>query len=104
VGEPRLGGEAVPNGVLISSLEDPSDRTQGRRIDLFDVDSGEVRDVGRHLTRDFAWLPWQYGKAGAVFWFRNEPAASRLFLDQTGALMRWNPETGGLAHVVGGTR
>jgi hypothetical protein len=101
-GEPRLSGEAVPNGVVVSRLEDPSDRTQGMRIDLFDVDSGEVRSIGRHLRRGFSWLPWQYGSAGAVFWFRDQPAASWLFLDQTGALMRWNPETGGLAHIVGG--
>jgi hypothetical protein len=103
-GEPRLSGEAVPNGVVVSRLEDPSDRTQGMRIDLIDVDSGELRSVGRHLRRGFPWLPWQYGSVGAVFWFRDQPAASRLFLDQTGALMRWNPETGGLAHVVGGAK
>jgi hypothetical protein len=103
-GEPRLSGEAVPNGVVLSRLEDPADRTQGMRIDLMDVDSGEVRNIGRHLRRDFPWLPWQYGSAGAVFWFRDQPAASWLFLDQTGALMRWNPETGGLAHVVGGAK
>jgi len=104
VGESRLSGEAVPNGVVISRLENPADRTQGMRIDLIDVDSGEVRNVGRHLRRDFAWLPWQHGSAGAVFWFRDEPEASRLFVDQTGALLRWNPETGGLAHVVGGAK
>jgi len=103
-GESRLSGEAVPNGVVVSRLEDPAERTQGMRIDVIDVESGEVRNVGRHLRRDFAWLPWQYGSAGAVFWFRDEPAASRLFVDQTGALLRWNPETGGLAHVVGGAK
>jgi hypothetical protein len=99
-----LGSEAVPNGVVVSRLEDPLDRTQGMRIDLFDVDSGEVRNIGRHLRRDFSWLPWQYGSAGAVIWFRDQPTSARLFLDQTGALMRWNPDTGGLAHVVGGAK
>jgi hypothetical protein len=102
--EPRLSGEAVPNGVVVSRLEDPSDRNQGLRIDLLDVDTGEVRNLGRHLRRAYPWAPWQYGLAGAVFWFRDQPASSRLFLDQTGALMRWNPETGGLAHVVGGAK
>lgn len=101
-GEPRLSGEAVPNGVVVSRLEDSSDRTQGLRIDLVDVESGEARNIGRHLRRAFPWLPWQHGSAGAVFWFRDQPAASRLFIDQTGALLRWNPETGGLAHIVGG--
>jgi hypothetical protein len=103
-GETRLSGEAVPNGVVLSRLEDPSDRSQGLRIDLLDVDAGEVRNVGRHLRRAFPWAPWVYGSAGAVFWFRDQPTSSRLFLDQTGALMRWNPETGGLAHVVGGAK
>jgi hypothetical protein len=103
-GEPRLSGEAVLNGVVVSRLENPSDRTQGLRIDLLDVDSGEMRNIGRHLRLGFPWLPLQYGSAGAVFWFRDRPEASRLFLDQTGALLRWNPETGGLAHVVGGAK
>jgi hypothetical protein len=103
-GQPRLSGEAVPNGVVISRLEDPSDRTQGLRIDLVDVDTGEIRNIGRHLRRGFWWPPWQSGSAGTVIWFRNQPAASRLFIDQTGALLRWNPETGGLAHVVGGAK
>jgi hypothetical protein len=102
MGEPRLGGEAVPNGIIVSRLEDPADRSQGLRIDLMDVDTGEVRNVGRHLRRAFPWFAWQYGSGGGVLWFSGQPAASRLFLDQTGALMRWNPETGGLAHVVGG--
>ena len=100
--EPRLSGEAVPNGVVVSRLEDPSDRSQGLRVDLIDADTGAVRNVGRHLRRALPWLPWQQGSKAAVFWFRDQPVASRLFLDQTGSLMRWNPETGGLAHVVGG--
>jgi hypothetical protein len=101
-GEPRLSGEAVANGVVISRLENPEERSEGLRIDLVDVDTGEVRNIGRHLRRGVSWLPWQRGSAGAVCWFRDRPATSRLFLDQAGALMRWNPETGGLAHVVGG--
>jgi hypothetical protein len=103
-GQPRLSGEAVPNGVVISRLEDPSKRTQGLRIDVVDVDTGKIRTIGRHLRRAFSWLPWQYGSAGAVIWFRDQPGASRLFIDQTGALLRWNPDTGGLAHVVGGAK
>ena len=103
-GQPNLSGEAVPNGVVIWRLEDPSQSTQGLRVDLVDVDTGEIRNIGRHLRRGFWWLGWQYGSAGTVIWFRDQPAASRLFIDQTGALLRWNPETGGLAHVVGGAK
>jgi hypothetical protein len=104
VGEPRLSGEAIANSIVVARLEDPADRTQGLRIDLMDVDTGEVRNVGRHLRRAFPWSSWQYGSGGGVIWFSGQPAASRLFLDQTGAIMRWNPETGGMAYVVGGAQ
>jgi hypothetical protein len=96
-----LRGEAVPNGVVVSRLEDPSERTLGKRIDVIDVDSGEVRTVGRHLRRAVGSLPWQRGSAGFVIWYRDDPKVSRLLIDQTGALLRWNPETGDLVHVIG---
>ena len=96
-----LRGEAIPNGVLLSRLEDPADRELGRRIDLLDVDSGEVRAIGRHLRRAVGSLPWQRGTAAFVIWYRNDPRASRLFMGQTGALLRWDPESGDLVHVIG---
>jgi hypothetical protein len=86
----------------VSRLVNPSDRTEGRRIDVIDVDTGEARNIGTHLRRGFSWLPWQFGDAGAVFWYRDQPGASRLFIDQGGALVRWDPESGDLVHVVGG--
>lgn len=96
-----LRGEAIPNGVVVSRLEDPADREQGRRFDLVDVDSGEVRTIGQHLRRAVGSLPWQRGTAAFVIWYRNDPSASRLFIGQTGALLRWDPESGNLVHVIG---
>ena len=100
----RVRGEAVPNGVIVSHLVDPADRTQGIRIALFDVDSGEVRNIGSHLRSTVRWFPWQAGVSMGFFWHCYEPAVARLFIDQTGALVRWDPETGDMVHVVGGRK
>ena len=98
----NLHGEAVPNGIVVSQLADPSDRTKGRRVDVIDIDSGELRNIGEHLRGGYPWLPWQPGKAGVIFWYRDQTEASRFFVDQSGALVRWDPESGDLVHVVGG--
>jgi hypothetical protein len=37
------------------------------------------------------------------FWHSSQPAASRLFIDWSGALVRWDPESGELIHVISGT-
>ena len=98
----RVLGEVVPNGVIVAHLVDPSDRTQGIRIALFDVDTGEIRNIGSHLRGPVRWFPRQNGVAMGFFWHCDQPAASRLFIDQSGALVRWDPESGKLIHVVGG--
>lgn len=98
----ELSGEAIPGGVVLSQLVDPSDNAQGLRVDLFDVDSGEVRNIGSNLRRGFPWYQWKWGKAGVIFWYGNQTEAGRFFMDQSGALVRWDPETGELIHVVGG--
>jgi hypothetical protein len=98
----RVLGEAVPNGIIVSHLVDPSDRTQGIRIVLFDIDTGEMRNIGSHLRSRLRWFPWQYGVNMGFFWPCYQPAVFRLFIDQSGALVRWDPETGDLVHVVGG--
>jgi len=98
----RVHGEAVPNGVVVSHLVDPSDRPQGIRLALFDVDTGDMRNIGSHMRRTVRWFPWQTGNDMGFFWHRDKPAVSRLFIDQSGALVRWDPETGEMVHVVGG--
>jgi hypothetical protein len=98
----RVNGEAVPNGLMVSHLIDPADRTQGIRIALFDVDTGQVQNIASHLRGAARWFPWQSGVAMGFFWHCNQPAVSRLFIDQSGALVRWDPESGEMVHVVGG--
>ncbi len=98
----RVQGEAVPNGVVVRHLVDPTDRTQGIRLTLFDVDTGEMRNIGSHLRSTVRWFPWQPGIDMGFVWHCNQPEVSRLFIDQSGALVRWDPETGEMVHVVGG--
>ena len=98
----RLSGEVLPGVVVVSRLEDTSDRTRGLHIDLVDVDSGEVRSLGNNIRRTLMWFRGLDGHTRGIFWYGNQPAASRLFLDQTGALVRWDPESGEMVHVVGG--
>jgi ABC-type transport system involved in multi-copper enzyme maturation permease subunit len=100
----RISGEAVPGGVVITRFEDPSDRTQGKYFELLDVDTGETRVIGEHLRGSLPWVRWLQGGTRGILWYGNQPATSRLFVDQTGALVRWDPDTGGLVHVVGGKR
>jgi hypothetical protein len=97
-------GEALPNEIALSRLADPLDRRQGLQVELLNVDTGKVRLIGAHLRRAFPWFQWNSGTSGVVFWYNSQPAASRLFIDQSGALVRWDPETGELVLVVGGTR
>jgi hypothetical protein len=99
----NLHGEVVPNGIAFSQLEDPSDRTEGRRVDVLDVNTGELDHIAQHLRRGLPWFPWQRGDAGTIVWYRNQMEASRFFIDRSGALVRWDPETGDLVHVVGGS-
>jgi hypothetical protein len=100
----RVQGEAVPNGVVVLHLVDPSDRTQGIRLVLFDVDTGEMRNIGSHLRRPVRWFPRQNGIDMGFFWHRDKPEVFRLFINQSGALVRWDPESGEMVHVVGGHR
>jgi hypothetical protein len=97
-----VSGEAVPNGLLVSHLVDPADRTQGIRLTLFDVDTGETRNIGSHLRSTARWFPWHPGIDMGFIWHCNQPEVSRLFIDQSGALVRWDPESGEMVHVVGG--
>jgi hypothetical protein len=100
--EPTISGEAVPGHVVLSRLEVAGDRTRGRRVELFNLESGERSMVGSRLRRAFPWIPWQPGQVRGFSWYNRQPEASRLFFDRTGAVVRWDPESGELIHVVGG--
>jgi hypothetical protein len=100
--ELTISGEAKSGHVVLSRLEVPGDRTRGQRVELFSLESGERGMIGSRLWRSFSWLPWQPGQIRGFFWYNRQPEASRLFFDRTGAVVRWDPESGELVHVVGG--
>jgi hypothetical protein len=104
VSDLQFGGEALPGSVMMSRLADPSDRTRGRRLSLLNLDSGERRDVEGVVQRSFGWYPTYVPFSGVLAQYRGGPGLSRLAIDQGGALVRWDPETGKLVHVLGGTR
>jgi hypothetical protein len=37
-----------------------------------------------------------------VLWYIDSPESNRVFTDRSGAIVRWDPETGELVHIVGG--
>lgn len=100
----RIIGEAVPNGVIVAHLVDPSNRAEGIRLVLLDIDTGETRNIGSQVRSLAGWNHWQPGFDMSLSWQRNHLGVCRLFIDQSGALVRWDPETGKMVHVVGGKR
>jgi len=98
-----LGGEALPGELMVVRIVDPAVPSEGRRADLIDLETGRWRPVAMGVDRIRAGFRWKSGAIGSSFWYVNQPAANRLFTDQTGALVRWDPDTGELIHVVGGS-
>jgi hypothetical protein len=99
-----LGGEALPGQVVVGRLSNLDERTQGRRYDLVDVDSGEIRSISTGLRKVHPGFQWVWGGGGMVFWYVDSPESNRIFTDRAGAIVRWDPETGELLHIVGGTK
>ncbi len=100
----RLIGEVMPGLVAVSRHVDPIDPTRGVEVDLIDLQTGEVQPMASPLRGHVRSSPWQNGHAGAILWYAEQPEAHRLFIDQTGAVVRWEPGSGELIHVVGGGR
>ena len=98
-----LGGEALPGQVTVGRLQDLDERFQGRRYDLVDVDSGETRPIAAGLRKAHPGFQWVWGGGGMVFWYVDSPESNRIFTDRHGAVVRWNPATGSLEHIVGGS-
>lgn len=96
------GGEALPGQVLVLRSPEGAAIGNSREVDIIDLEDGGRREVGRDLCRVHAAFQWRWGSYRAAFWYVNKPPASRLFTDITGALVRWDPATGELIHVVGG--
>jgi hypothetical protein len=98
----HLAGEAVPGWVLFSRLTDSSNPTQGCRLALLNLETGEQRAIDGVVRRIFRWWPSYLPVSGTLSQYRRGPGLSRLAIDQSGALVRWDPETGKLVRVVGG--
>jgi len=99
-----LGGEALPGQIVVGRLPNLDERTQGRRYDLVDVDSGEIRPISTGLRKVHPGFQWVWGGGGMVFWYVDSPESNRIFTDRAGAIVRWDPETGELLHIVGGAK
>ena len=97
----RFIGEVEPGVVALASMVDASDRLQGQQIYLVDLLTGASRRIAAGLRRGFSWIPIQPGQGGTFIWFGRDHAAFRLFEDETGAILRWEPESGQLVHVIG---
>ena len=99
-----LVGEGLPGQVIVGRLEELEERQEGRRYVLVDVDSGEVRTLADEgLRRAHPGLQRLWGRGGMVYWHVGAPESNRIFTNRRGAVVRWDPETGDLKHIVGGT-
>ncbi len=97
-----LGGEALPGELMVVRIVDPAVPSEGRRADLINIETGRWRPVATGVERVRAGFRWKSGAIGTSFWYVNQPAANRLLTDRTGALVRWDPDTGELIHIIGG--
>jgi len=98
------GGEVAPGRLMILRTDDGAEVGDGRRADVLDLGDGSWREVGRGMRRIHAGFQWRWGSYRAAFWYVNHPRANQLLTDTSGALVRWEPETGELIHIVGGRR
>ncbi len=100
----EIYGEAIAGSLVVSRLEDPEDRKLGRIMELIDIETGRKRHIAERLRRGFFGAEIVWGPGVTAFWYRKTPEAGRFFEDCTGAIVRWDPETGDLEHIVGGNR
>ena len=98
------GGEVMPGRLMILSSVDGAEVGEGRRADILDLGDGTWREVGQGMRRIHAGFQWRWGFHRGAYWYVNRPLANRFLTDTSGALVRWDPETGELIHIVGGRR
>ena len=98
------GGEVAPGRLMILRSVDGAEVGEGRRADTLDLADGSWREVGRGMRRIHAGFQWRWGVKRGAFWYVNRPRANQLLTDTSGALVRWEPETGELVRIVGGRR
>ncbi len=97
-----LHGEAVAGSLVVSRLGDLEDRELGRTMELIDIESGQTLHIAEGLRRGYFGGQYVWGAGVTAFWYQNTPHAGRIFQDRTGAIVRWEPSTGDLIHIVGG--
>ncbi len=95
-------GEAVSGSLVVGRIDDLEDREQGRTIELIEFDTGEIHQIAAGLRRGYSAAQYLWSNGISVTWYVNTSEAGRIFEDRTGAIVRWDPETGELFHVVGG--
>jgi hypothetical protein len=100
----QMYGEAIAGSLVVGRLADREEREMGRTMDLIDVETGQTRRIADGLRRGYFGAQILWGPGITAFWYQNAPEAGRFFEDRTGAIVRWDPETGELIHVVGGAK
>ena len=100
----RFGGEMLPGQIALSRQVGTEGDRRVMRTDLLDVDSGVVTPIGEDLRIAIAGYRWKYGGMGVAHWCTSGFEAARILQRSDGTILRWDPETGELIHVVGGAK
>jgi len=100
-----FGGEALP-GQLVAFNRNPDSEpwTKHRSLDVFDLESGETRQVLAGPIQGY-----RLHGLHDEFWRSSSPGASsqsvwRHFLDSRDALVRWDPENDEFVTIAGGAK
>jgi hypothetical protein len=96
-----FGGEAAPGQLLVFRDPIPADDAEGSRAELIQIETGRRQTLPLGLRRNLAGFQWKMGGLGASFWYVNQPEAGCILTDRQGALVRWDPTTGELNHIMG---
>ncbi len=100
----HFGGEMLPGQIAFSRETGFDGQKRLMRTDLVDVDSAAVRPIGDDLRLATRGFRWKGGDLGAVFWYVTGFEGARLLERSDGAIVRWDPDSGELFHVVGGSK
>ena len=99
----HFGGEMLPGQVAFSRETGFDGPRRLMRTDLVDVDTGVVRAIGDDLRIAVRGWRWKSGDFGAIFWYTTGFERARVLERGDGAVLRWDPDSDELFHIVGGT-
>jgi hypothetical protein len=100
----RIHGEAIAGSLVVSRLEDPGDWQRGRIAELLDLETGDVRRVAEGVNRGYSPTQHVWARGLSATRCLKSYDASCLFEDSSGAIVRLNPQTGDLVHIIGGAK